>query len=83
MLMTRLLYLALTVFLVGLNAAALVALSADAHDVSRIVPVALVVNAFTWPLALIVTYRIGQVTGLELLRKMRARAAARASKLTL
>jgi hypothetical protein len=77
MLMTRLLYLIFTVILVGLNAAAFLALPVSSVEVNRVVPAALIINALAWPLALVITYRIGQVTGIEYLRSVRARVAAR------
>jgi hypothetical protein len=77
MLMTRMLYLAFTAILVALNAAALWALSDSPVEMNRVVPAALIINALAWPLALVITYRIGQVTGVEYLHSVRARAAAR------
>ena len=77
MLMTRLLYLIFTLILVALNAAAFWALPGGSVEVNRVVPAALIINAVAWPLALVVTYRIGQVTGVEYLRNVRARVAAR------
>jgi hypothetical protein len=53
------------------------ALSGSPVEVIRIVPAALVINALAWPLALVVTYRIGQVTGVEYLHSIRARPSAR------
>jgi len=76
MLMTRILYLIFTILVLALNGAALWALSPSAQGVSAIVPAALIVNAIAWPVALLVTYRIGQLTGVEYLRKVRARRAA-------
>lgn len=76
MLKTRLLYAIFTVFLVALNAAALWFASSDTHEINNIVAMALIINAVAWPLALVITYRIGQVTGFEYLRKIRARTAA-------
>ena len=77
MLMTRILYLTFTLILVALNAAALWALSGSPVEVNRVVPAALVINAMAWPVALVITYRIGQVTGVEYLNSVRASAAAR------
>jgi hypothetical protein len=81
MLMTRWLYISLTVFLVGLNIAALWALTGDTPEVNQLVPAALIINAISWPLALAIAYRVGQVTGVEYLRRRRAKSAAlRASR---
>lgn len=77
MLMTRLLYLVFTLILVALNAAALWVLSGSPVEVNRVVPAALIINALAWPLALVITYRIGQVTGVEYLHSVQTRAAAR------
>jgi hypothetical protein len=76
MLMTRLIYAIFTMLLVALNAVALWVVSSDAHNMNPIVPTTLVINAVAWPLALVITYRIGQVTGVEYLRKIRTRTAA-------
>jgi hypothetical protein len=75
--MTRILYLILTSVVLTLNGAALWALSPSAQGVSAIVPAALIVNAIAWPVALAITYRIGQLTGVEYLRRVRARRAAK------
>jgi hypothetical protein len=75
--MTRILYLVFTLTLMVLNAAALWALYGGPVGVNRIVPAALIINALAWPLALAITYRIGQVTGVEYLHSVRARAAAK------
>lgn len=77
MLMTRLLYLVFTLILVVLNAAALWALPGSPIEVNRVVPAALIINALAWPLVLVIAYRIGQVTGVEYLRSLRAKAAAK------
>ena len=76
MLMTRILYLIVTLLVLALNSAALWALPPSPQGVSAIVPVALLVNLIAWPVTLLVTYRIGQMTGLDYLRKIRARRAA-------
>lgn len=79
MLMTRILYVTLTLVMLALNGAALWALPEQTG--SPIVQTALVVNAVTWPIALMVAYRIGQVTGVAYLRKRRAAlSAARIAK---
>jgi hypothetical protein len=82
MLMTRVLYFTFTLIFVLLNGAALWSVLNSIQETNVLVPTALIVNAVTWPLALVVTYRIGQVTGVEYLRKRRAKAAKeRASQL--
>lgn len=73
MLMTRIVYIALSVIMLALNAAAYLALSDIAQGVSPIVRTALVVNALIWPLALVISYRIGQFTGVAYLRRRRSR----------
>ena len=75
MLMTRFVYLCATVLLVGLNGAALWAVSRSGLT-DTIVPATLVMNLICWPLALIVAYRVGQVTGQEYFRKVKTRLAA-------
>jgi hypothetical protein len=74
MLKTRMFYASFTVFLVALNTTALWVASSDTHETNKIVPMALIINAVAWPLALVITYRIGQATGFEYLRKIRAKA---------
>lgn len=69
--MTRIAYISLNVVMLALNGAAYLALSDIEQGVSPIVKTALVVNA--WPLALVIAYRIGQVTGIAYLRRRRAR----------
>lgn len=74
MLMTRFLYLAVTLASVALNGAALALLSGNGG--AGIAQAALIANIVIWPVALYVSYRIGQVTGVEYLRKARERAVA-------
>jgi hypothetical protein len=69
--MTRILYLILTSVVLALNGAALWDLSSSAQGVSAIVPAALIVNAIALPVALAIAYRIGQLTGVEYLRRVR------------
>ncbi len=76
MMMTRVIYLTFVVVFVLLNGAALWALAGSSQSVSSIVPAALIINTLMWPITLVVAYRIGQVTGVEYLRKVKARAAA-------
>lgn len=76
MLMTRVIYLTFVLVFGALNSAALWALSGSAQTVNPIVPAALIINTLMWPIALVVAYRIGQVTGVEYFRKVRARASA-------
>lgn len=71
--MTRIAYISLSVVMLALNGAAYLALSDIEQGVSPIVKTALVVNALAWPLALVIAYRIGQVTGIAYLRRRRAR----------
>jgi hypothetical protein len=64
-----------------LNTAAFWQLLSIAGPAPSLAGTALVVNAVTWPLALIVAYRIGQATDAEARRKAKATArhiAARA-----
>jgi hypothetical protein len=83
MLMTRLVYLSVMLIILAVNGAALWAMLNGTHEVDAIVPAALIFNIVTWPLALVVAYRIGQVTGVEYFRQIRAKmAAARASRRT-
>jgi hypothetical protein len=76
MLMTRVLYASFTLILVALNVAALWQLARAEQAVSGLAAAALIVNAVAWPLALVITYRIGQITGANSRRSMRAGAAA-------
>jgi hypothetical protein len=81
MLMTRVVYLSFIVLLFVINGIALWTLFTDSHEVAAVVPAALIINTIAWPIALIIAYRIGQVTGVEYFRKVRARLAAlRASR---
>ena len=79
MLMTRLLFFTFTLIIIVLNGAALWTLSSNAQKIEAIVPTALIVSAVISPLALMIAYRIGQVTGVEYLRKMRAEVRAKAT----
>jgi hypothetical protein len=76
MLMTRFAYLCFTVLIFALNGVALWAVYRAAQPVDAIIPAALILNLVSWPLALIVAYRVGQVTGQEYFRKVRAKLAA-------
>jgi len=63
MLMTRFLFLASTLAIFALNGAALwYGLTQDPGP-SRLEVAALIVGAVAWPLAIAMTYRIGQATG--------------------
>ncbi len=76
MLMTRLVYLSFTLIILAINGAALWAVMANVQSTSAIVPSALILNIVMWPLALVVAYRVGQVTGVEYLRKAKAKTSA-------
>ena len=81
MLMTRIVYLSFTLVVLVLNCAALLAVRNSPHEIDAIVPAALLIDAMAWPLALVIAYRIGQVTGVEYFRQVRAKLAAmRASR---
>jgi hypothetical protein len=81
MLMTRIVYLSFTLVVHTLNFAALWAARNNPHEIDAIVPAVLLINALAWPLALVIAYRIGQVTGVEYFRQVRAKIAAiRASR---
>ncbi len=74
MLMTRILLLSSSVLICALNAAALWGLfMADAAP-PRLAVAALVVTAVTWPMALVIAYRIGQTTASEARHKAKAKA---------
>jgi hypothetical protein len=75
MLMTRLVYLSFTLLILAINGAALWTALNGIQSASAIVPGALIINAVMWPLALVIAYRIGQVTGVEYLRKIKAKAS--------
>jgi hypothetical protein len=75
MLMTRLVYLSFTLLILAINGAALWTALTSSQSASAIVPSALIINAVMWPLALVVAYRIGQVTGVEYLRKINAKSS--------
>jgi hypothetical protein len=74
MLMTRVLLLTSSLLVLALNAAALWGLLATYETPPRLAVAALIVTAVTWPMALIIAYRIGQATAAEARRKARARA---------
>lgn len=76
MLMTRLTYLLTTLILLALNGVALWAVLRGEQPIDAIVPAALIINLFAWPVALVVAYRVGQVTGVEYFRKVRTKIAA-------
>jgi hypothetical protein len=76
MLMTRFAYLCFMVLILSLNGAALWAVFQAAPPIEAIVPAAFIVNLASWPLALIIAYRVGQVTGQEYLRKARTKDSA-------
>lgn len=76
MLMTRFAYLCFMILVLSLNGAALWAVFHAGQPIEAIVPGALIVNLASWPLAVIIAYRIGQVTGQEYLRKARAKVSA-------
>jgi hypothetical protein len=76
MLMTRFVYLCITILIFALNGVALWAVYHAAQPIDAIVPAALIMNMASWPLALMVAYRVGQVTGQEYFRKVRAKVAA-------
>ena len=81
MLMTRIVYLSFTLVVLALNCAALLAVRNSPHEIDAIVPATLLINALAWPLALVIAYRIGQVTGVEYFRQVRAKIATiRASR---
>lgn len=80
MLMTRFVYLCATVFLLALNIAALLAVMHATQPSPAIVPGTLILNAVAWPLGLVVAYRVGQVTGVEYLRKVRGGTTFRAGR---
>ncbi|MGE3231209.1 MAG: hypothetical protein AB7J30_17390 [Hyphomicrobium sp.] len=61
--MTRFLFLASTLAIFALNGAALWYALIQDPGPSRLEVAALVVNAVAWPLAMAITYRIGQATG--------------------
>ncbi len=84
MLMTRIVYLTFTSLTLALNLTALWSVLGGSAKVASVVPAALVINAVTWPLALMIAYRVGQVTGVEYFRKVRAKLVAmrRAGKRT-
>ena len=76
MLMTRVLYLTVTIFFLALNGAALWYLANGDQSADTLVRIALIVNTITWPVALLMTYRIGQLTSVEYLRSGSAKKAA-------
>lgn len=76
MLMTRFLYLVSSLLIFVLNGAALWHILIHDPAPSRLAVAALVVNAVIWPLALPITYRIGQATGR--LHDIKVRAARKA-----
>ncbi len=76
MLMTRLVYLSFSLIILAINGAALWAALSSIQSPSAIVPGALIINIVMWPIALVVAYRIGQITGVEYLRKTKAKTSA-------
>ena len=76
MLMTRFAYLCATVIIIVLNGAAVVALYRSSAPVDTFVAATLIINLVSWPLAIVIAYRVGQVTGVEYFRKARAKVAA-------
>jgi len=75
MLMTRLVYLSFTLLILAINGAALWTALTSTQSASAIVPGALIINAVIWPLALVVAYRVGRVTGVEYLRKIKTKGS--------
>lgn len=75
MLMTRVIYLSFTLIFIAINGAALWAFQNRQQAGDIVVPAVLIINALTWPVALFVAYRVGQVTGVEYIRKMREKIA--------
>lgn len=63
MLKTRFLLLSSSILIFILNGIALWHVLSTEPPLSPIVGAALIVNAVTWPLALTLAYRVGQVTG--------------------
>lgn len=75
--MTRILFLIFVTIFLGLNVTALMATRQE--TVAAIIPATLVINAVSWPIALVIAYRIGQTTGIAYLRKVLGRRAAKRS----
>lgn len=69
MLMTRILFLAMSALMLVLDAAALWSISGAKESVGSVVPTALIVNAIALPAVMVMAYRIGQITGVAHFRK--------------
>ncbi|WP_414463627.1 hypothetical protein [Hyphomicrobium sp. DY-1] len=60
-----------TLIILAINIAALWGVFRGSGEIAPVVPAALIINSVCWPLALVVAYRVGQVTGVEYFRKAR------------
>jgi hypothetical protein len=81
MLTTRFLFAVSSLLICTLNVAALWQVLSSYEPVPSLAAAALVVNAVTWPLAILVAYRIGQAANAEARLKARSKARHLAARI--